>query len=48
MGGLGRAFAELGLAGAQQAQQEGAGGAKGKGKKGGKQVLLLSGAQRRY
>ncbi|GAB4820330.1 hypothetical protein N2152v2_007376 [Parachlorella kessleri] len=48
VGGLGRAFAELGPAGAQQAQQEGAGGAKGKGKKGGKQVLLLSGAQRRY
>lgn len=53
MGGLGRAFAELGVrpgAGQQQQQQgqEGAAGAgKGKGKKG-KQMLLLSTAQRRY
>lgn len=55
MGGLGRAFAELGVGrpgGVQQGESasgSSSGGGKGKGKKGGKQVLLMSsGAQRRY
>ena len=48
MGGLGQAFAQLGVQQAQQAQQQQEpSSSKGKGKKG-KQVLLLSGAQRRY